>query len=147
MVGYRWYDAKKEQPLFAFGHGLSYTTFDFDKLEVKQKDAVVLVRFRVQNVGSRDGVCIPQLYLGFPEGSGEPPKQLKACRKAAIPAGGSADISFELDRRAFSIWCTATNCWVLPGKAFTIMIGRSSSDLVLEQRLEIHNTFMGEEQA
>lgn len=83
-----------------------------------------------------DGIGLPQLYVGFPANSGEPPKQLKACRKVSVLAGDSADIVFELNLRAFSIWSTSTNQWILAGEVFDIMIGHSSRDIVISRKFE-----------
>lgn len=139
LVGYRWYDAKGIKPLFPFGYGLSYTSFAFEDLEIKQTGDVVRVAFRVQNTGDRDGICVPQLYVGFPENSGEPPKQLKACRKVSVPAREAADIVFELNPRAFSIWCTSTNQWVIAGDEFEIMIGHSSNEIAFSREFKLHH--------
>jgi beta-glucosidase len=135
LVGYRWYDAHGKKPLFPFGHGLSYSSFIYEGLEVKRQEDVVKVQLRARNIGEREGTCVPQLYLGFPEGSGEPPKQLKAFGKIAIAAGDTVEIAFELDRRAFSVWCTSSNQWAIAGEEFEIMIGHSSGEIVLRAKI------------
>lgn len=137
-IGYRWYDANEVKPLFPFGHGLSYTTFVYENLVLEQQGDTVRVEFHIRNTGNTTGSAVPQLYMSFPEGSGEPPKQLKAFTKVEINAGDSSEVVFELDRRAFSIWCIKTDRWVLPGGAFTILIGRSSQDIVLNKTLKLH---------
>merc|ERR1719305_535580 len=78
-VGYRWYVAHNATPRFPFGHGLSYTTFAYTGLSVTAgpAPAVFTVSIDITNSGSRAGAEVPQLYLGFPPESGEPPKQLK----------------------------------------------------------------------
>ncbi|MHA6483458.1 beta-glucosidase [Paenibacillus sp. strain BS8-2] len=138
LVGYRWYDAKEKQPLFPFGHGLSYTSFIYEGLDVKQTNDVVRVSFRVRNTGDRDGICVPQLYVGFSESSGEAPKQLKACRKVPIPVNGSEEIVFELNKRAFSVWSTTQSSWIVADHAFEVMIGHSSHDIMLSRKFELY---------
>jgi beta-glucosidase len=84
QMGYRWYDAQNIEPQFAFGHGLSYTSFAISKLEVTPKTSdgthPILVQFFVENTGNVAGAEVPQVYFGFPSVAGEPPK-----RRAALP--------------------------------------------------------------
>ena len=136
LVGYRWYDANKKKPLFPFGHGLSYTAFSLEQLQVEQDESSIKVKFHVRNTGDREGDCIPQLYLGFPADSGEPPKLLKAFKKVRVEKRETVEILFELDRRAFSMWCTTTNRWVISDKEYVIMIGHSSDNIVLTEQIQ-----------
>merc|ERR1719473_1511603 len=94
-VGYRWYTAHKVKPAFAFGHGLSYTQFEYSDLKVEQRSVSVSVK----NVGDVDGAEVPQLYLGFPASAQEPPKQLKGFQKVTLKAGASETVTFELTDR------------------------------------------------
>ena len=81
LVGYRFYDAKNQQPLFPFGFGLSYTTFRYSDLQVAHASGHdVTVRVKVANTGARDGAEVAQLYLGFPTAAEEPPRQLRGPR-------------------------------------------------------------------
>ena len=81
VVGYRYYDRVARTPLFPFGYGLSYTSFSFDRLQVRrQRDGRYDVSVRVRNTGTRVGAAVLQLYLGFPS-STEPPNQLKGFRQ------------------------------------------------------------------
>jgi len=132
-VGYRWFDSYEVKPLFPFGHGLSYTTFIYENLTLEQHHDTMQVKFHIRNTGEMKGTTVAQLYVGFPEGSGEPPKQLKAFKKLTLPAGDSTEVILELNNRAFSIWCVTTDRWVIPKGEFTIMIGHSSRDIVLEK--------------
>ena len=77
LVGYRWYDATGQHPLFPFGFGLSYTTFQFSHLSVPARQAGV-DRHCVTNTGRRTGAEVPQLYLGLPAATHEPPRRLEA---------------------------------------------------------------------
>ncbi|GGT03633.1 hypothetical protein GCM10010156_71880 [Planobispora rosea] len=124
-VGYRHFDAAGVTPLFPFGHGLSYTTFSYRGLSVSG----TTVRATVRNTGSRAGVAVPQLYLRFPGGAGEPPRQLRGFTKVRLAAGQSATVTFRLPERAFQIWRGGR--WAtVPGR-YTVYVGASSRDLPL----------------
>ena len=98
LVGYRWYDQRRIRPLFPFGFGLSYTSFHYRDLEVRdlKREAAsgkVRVKLRVANVGPRRGAEVVQLYVGLPRpaaGVVQPPKALKRFRRVEIPAGAAA---------------------------------------------------------
>jgi len=77
LVGYRYYDALNLNPLFKFGFGLSYTSFEYSNLKISGHDYDVFITVNVNNVGMRDGGEVVQLYLNFPSNAGEPPKILK----------------------------------------------------------------------
>src|SRR6185437_3050530 len=81
LVGYRWYDATGQRPLFPFGYGLSYTRTRIDHLRVWSHGDDVTASVRVTNVGDRTGWAVPQAYVSFPRGAGEPPWQLKGYEK------------------------------------------------------------------
>lgn len=85
LVGYKWFDHAKIEPLFPFGHGLSYTKFDYSGLKVKakkKKDSVsVTASLSVKNSGKLDGAEVVQAYISFPESAGEPPKLLRGFDK------------------------------------------------------------------
>merc|ERR1712000_566688 len=99
-VGYRWYNAHNVIPAFAFGHGLSYTQFQYSSLKIQGRS----VSCSVTNTGKVDGAEVPQLYLGFPSPAQEPPKQLKGFKKIGLKAGASAIVTFHLADRDLSIW-------------------------------------------
>ena len=133
LVGYRWYDAKDLRPLFAFGHGLSYTTFRYNDLRigVPDKQDRVRVSVTVANTGRRAGAEVAQLYVSSPAAAEEAPKQLKAFAKVALSPGERRSLSFTLDRTAFSAWSDAAGGWTLfPGR-YSIQVGGSSDDLPL----------------
>jgi beta-glucosidase len=132
LVGYRWFDQTQQAPRFPFGHGLSYTTFAYDRLETSADsgDGTALrVQVRVTNTGARAGAEVAQLYVGFPPWAGEPPRQLKGFQKVTLAPGKSATVSFDLDARSFSIWSEAEGAWVIPPGPFQLMVGSSSRDL------------------
>jgi beta-glucosidase len=134
LVGYRWYDAKKEKPLFPFGHGLSYTTFAYDGFTVSPRLGAsgtpeATAKVKVTNTGPRAGAEVVQLYVGFPAAAGEPPWQLKAFEKVRLEPGQSKEVTFRLPTRAFASWDEAAKAWKAHAGAYQIAVGSSSRDL------------------
>ncbi len=127
QVGYRWYDASGTAPQFPFGHGLGYTTFSYSGLTATP----TAVSFDVRNTSSRTGSAVPQLYLGYPDAAGEPPRQLRGFSKVSLAPGESRRVSVELDREAFAIWDTEDRAFHVPGGEYTISVGESSRDVRL----------------
>jgi beta-glucosidase len=136
-VGYRWYTAKNVTPLFAFGSGLSYTTFRFSHLRVVPGHGQVTVTADITNTGRRAGADVVQAYVGAPASTGEPPEQLKGFRKVQLNPGRTQRVTFHLDRTAFAQWSTASNGWVVAGGTYRIMVGDSSADLPLHTALTL----------
>jgi beta-glucosidase len=134
FTGYRWYENKKIQPLYAFGHGLSYSTFEYSNLKTNAEtysiDDDVLVKVDVTNTSDVDGKEIVQLYVTDLEASVErPPKELKDFRKVNLKAGEKRTVYFRLQQRDFAFWDEKTASWkVEPGK-FEIMIGAASDNI------------------
>ncbi|MGO4108157.1 beta-glucosidase H [Paenibacillus sp. YAF4_2] len=135
-VGYRWFAASGEKALFPFGHGLSYTSFSYSDLQTEQIKHAGLpylrVAFEIRNKGEIYGHAVPQLYLSFPAAAGEPPVQLRNYKKVEVPAGQTVQAEMLLNPRAFSIWNKTCNKWAVPAGEFTILIGESSEQLVLQ---------------
>ncbi len=131
-VGYRWYDAKQIQPLFSFGHGLSYTNFAFSRLRVARfGPGSAVVNVDVTNTGSIAGAEVVQVYVGDPPAAGEPPHQLKAFQKVALNPGQSMRLTFKLGSDAFSIWDVARGRWRITAGQYGIFVGDSSDNLPL----------------
>lgn len=126
-VGYRWYAAHDVQPAFPFGHGLSYTNFEYSNLTIVGDT----VSCQVKNAGSVDGAEIVQLYLGFPKQAGEPPKQLKQFQRVSLSSGKQATVSLQLDDLSLSIWDTKVHDWAIVPGEFKVMVGSSSGDIRL----------------
>jgi beta-glucosidase len=129
-VGYRWFDKNDLQPAFPFGHGLSYTTFGYSDLKVSPSygdGSSVTVSVNLQNTGTVAGKEVPQLYVGFPSTSGEPPRQLKGFQKVALASGASQTVTFTLDPRSFSYW--GENGWTIDPGQYTLYVGSSSRDI------------------
>lgn len=131
LVGYRWYDTKAIKPLFAFGHGLSYTAFKYDSPVVQPTADGYQVSFNVTNTGERDGTDVPQIYLGAVIDAVVPmaAKSLAGFEKVVLAKGESKTVSIQLDKRAFSYWDVATHSWkVLPGKRDVLVCDSSACD-------------------
>lgn len=128
LVGYRHFDAKKIDPLFPFGFGLSYTTFVYSDLRiVQQADGGVTVTFAVRNTGSRDGAEISQVYVACPgTGLPRPPRELKGFQKVFLAAGKEQAVTVRLDRRAFAVFDPGKNDWVVEPGVYQILVGSSS---------------------
>ena len=146
FVGYRHYDAKKIEPLFPFGYGLSYTTFAYKNLAVAPEGISTdpnsgksaSVDLDVANTGKRSGEAVVEVYVGFPSTTTvpQPPAQLKAFAKIPLKPGQTRHVRLKLDARAFSYWDTSTHDWkIMPGK-YQIMAGSSSRDLGLQSSLQ-----------
>jgi beta-glucosidase len=133
FIGYRWYDASNAVPLFPFGSGMSYTTFEYSNLTVGHINAVgqIAIECDVRNTGARAGAEIAQLYLGFPAVACEPPKQLKGFKKTMIPPGATSHIVFNLNWEDLAYWDVNTRAWTVPLGNFQVMVGASSRDIRL----------------
>ncbi|MDQ1654335.1 MAG: beta-glucosidase [Cryptosporangiaceae bacterium] len=144
FVGYRGYDAQDRQVSYPFGHGLSYTTFEYADLATtvtgrhSDGDLAVTVRCRITNTGARPGKEVAQLYVGDPESAvARPVRELKGFAKVALDAGESTVAEFVLTARDFSYWSTRAGGWVLEGGDFELAIGASSRDLRLRSTVEV----------
>lgn len=141
LVGYRWFDTKGIEPLFPFGHGLSYTSFGYDKLELKESTsghAVLDVAFELTNTGSRDGAEVVQVYVSQTKPSlPRPEKELKGFQKIFLKAGMKQTVSIPLPVDALSYYDPAKRRWVAEAGEYTIKIGSSSRDLRLEGRFRL----------
>ncbi|HEY7486754.1 MAG TPA: glycoside hydrolase family 3 C-terminal domain-containing protein [Streptosporangiaceae bacterium] len=135
-VGYRHYDARGIEPLFPFGHGLSYATFRLDHLGVHGHGRTVSVE--VTNTGHRRGTQVVQIYVGGADGSGDigggrlaPPRRLEGFAKVSLAPGQHRRVTVTLSDRAFAHWDATTHAWVTPPGTYTVWAGTSSRDLPL----------------
>jgi beta-glucosidase len=129
-VGYRWYDATGRTPLFPFGFGLSYTSFGYAGLTVSTPDGAgnVSVGFDVTNTGTRTGTETPQVYVGQPAGTGEPPKNLRGFTKVTLTPGQTQHVTITIDARSFQFW---NNGWTAATGVNQVFVGASSRDVRL----------------
>lgn len=134
FVGYRWTDKEKLKPLFAFGHGLSYTTFEYGKPTIDKKemtaDGTVTVSVPVKNTGDREGKEVVQLYISDKKSSlPRPVKELKGFEKVTLAPGEEKVVSFTINSEALSYFDDKKHEWVAePGK-FEALVGASSADI------------------
>jgi beta-glucosidase len=129
LVGYRYYDQAGQEPLFPFGHGLTYTSFDVDRPRVTRRRGRWIVSARVKNTGGRTGTAVVQLYVGFPSAANEPPQQLKGFAKVAIKARKAKRVKMILDESSFSSWSAPEGQWVVQPGEYVLQLGTSSRDL------------------
>jgi beta-glucosidase len=136
-VGYKWYDSQGIEPLFPFGFGLSYTTFEYSHLQVTpnhvQSDKEIRVRVRVTNTGTRTGTEVAQVYLGLPTAVNEPPKRLVGWANVTLNPGEFQNVEITINPDSadhpLSYWDTATNSWVIASGNYTVYAGTSSRNL------------------
>jgi beta-glucosidase len=134
-VGYKWYEFKHREPLFAFGHGLSYTTFQYSGLKVNQ--AARTVEFQLENTGKLAGAEVAQLYVTLPVGSQEPFQRLAAWKRVQLAPGESQTITLPLNPAYLSVFDVAADQWkLLPGE-YKLAIGGASDDLLLKGKANL----------
>jgi beta-glucosidase len=139
-VGYRWFDKEKIAPLFAFGHGLSYTKFDYSGLKVeKTADGGLDVKVRIKNTGSVDSDEVPQVYLGapsvIPAGVEFPVRALAALDRVHLAAGEAKTVSLHVEQRQLQYWSTKDAKWETATGKRMVSVGASSRDLRVEQAI------------
>lgn len=143
LVGYRWFDTKKIEPLFPFGHGLSYTNFKYSKLKlIKGKNANLTVRFEIENAGKHDAAEVAQIYVQDIESSLlRPTKELKGFQKVFLKAGEKKLISAALNQNAFAFYDPEKKSWIAEKGDFKILVGSSSRDIRLSGNFRLTKTF------
>jgi beta-glucosidase len=133
FVGYRWYDARRIEPLFPFGHGLSYTRFRYDSLCAEVRDGGYAVSVTLTNVGDWEGSEVVQLYVKPPKGPlFRPEKELKAFAKVALEPGEQKTVVLVLELRDFACYDDHLNAWRVMGGEYILQAGSSSRSLPLE---------------
>jgi beta-glucosidase len=145
FVGYRYYEKKRISPLFAFGHGLSYTTFEYsdlrlDRTEINDTDFLG-VSFRVKNTGNLPGKEIVQLYVASQAGQViRPEKELKEFAKIHLEPGEEKTVRFELGKRAFAYFDVELEDWHVLSGVYTICVGAASNDIRLTEQVKVIST-------
>ena len=135
-VGYRYFDTANKQVQFPFGHGLSYTTFEYSDLTLSS-DAInendgLTVTLKVKNTGDRAGAEVVQLYVQDVESTiFRPVKELKGFKKVFLEAGEETTVTFTLDSRSFAYYNVLINDWHVESGDFNILVGASSRDISL----------------
>ncbi|WEK43414.1 MAG: glycoside hydrolase family 3 C-terminal domain-containing protein [Candidatus Sphingomonas colombiensis] len=144
LVGYRGYEARAVAPLYAFGHGLSYTSFGYAGLTAPATvapGASVKIRLSLRNTGKLAGKEVVQLYVARDDRTpDEPIKQLAAFSKVALQPGESRSVELTLDPRAFAYWDTATHDWVARAGSYQLLAGSASDDIRLKKTIRVSAT-------
>ena len=144
-VGYRYFNTANAPVPFPFGHGLSYTKFEYSNLTLSSKNItdkdILTATVDVQNVGDMDGKEIIQLYVNDVESSVYTPyQQLKGFEKIFLKAGEKKRVTFSLDKRSFAFYNVNAGDWQVESGEFKIMIGASSRDIRLEDSVTVNST-------
>lgn len=144
FVGYRHYDRQSIDPLFAFGHGLSYTSFSYNNLGITpcfadDPSRTFVVELDVTNTGNLAGGEAVQLYVGMPSTDDlpQPPEQLKRFQKVYLQPGETTHVQFVLDARSLSHWDTAAHDWAITPGTYQVLLGSSSRDIRLEGQIAV----------
>ena len=142
FVGYRWAQKKDVKPLFAFGHGLSYTTFSYGDASVSKAaipaNGTLSVSVDVTNTGNREGKEVVQLYIGDDEASVERPvMELKGFRKIALKPGETQKVSFTIEPDMLKFYDVNASDWTLEKGTFTAYVGAASDDIRTKVSFEV----------
>ena len=134
FVGYRWADKQKAKPLFSFGHGLSYTTFEYGKVTADKKTIApgepITFTLTVRNTGNREGAEVVQLYISDKKSSlPRPVKELKGFQKVYLQPGEEKQVSFTIATDALSFFDDSKHEWVAEPGQFETLIGASATDI------------------
>lgn len=139
FVGYRYFDTKKVEPLFPFGFGLSYTTFDFSDIKIEplnKSNYEIKVTCKVKNSGNKEGSEVVQLYVKDLVSSVErPDKELKGFAKVNLKPNETKEVSFTLNKRSFAFYDVNKKDWIVEPGEFDILIGSSSKDIKLKEKI------------
>ncbi len=127
FIGYRWYDAKDLPVRYPFGHGLSYTSFDYSLASVEHRGEDVDVHVTITNIGARAGAEVVQLYVDAPDGgTTRPPRELRDFAKVHLAPGESREVGFTLGTRDFAWADTASACWRQDPGSYRLVLASSS---------------------
>jgi beta-glucosidase len=145
QMGYRWFQSQGIAPLFPFGYGLSYTTFDLAGVSVdagnRPGSSPVTVRATITNTGDMAGAEVVQVYLGLPPDAGQPPKRLVGFRKVTVEPGTSSPVEIVVDPAAtnhpLSVWSRGDHAFVTNPGEYTVYVGTSSDDTPSQHRFTV----------
>ena len=135
-VGYKWFDAENKTPLFAFGHGLSYSTFAYSALKTAPGKETK-VTFTIKNTSARAGIEIAQVYATLPASTNEPPKRLVAFEPVELKAGESKTVTLTIPALHISIFNESRDGWQVAPGDYKFWVGGSSRSLPLSASVKI----------
>jgi len=143
-VGYRWFDAQNIEPLYPFGHGLSYTTFGYASMktgkEIYDAGDVIKVMFQLENTGNFAAEEVVQLYVHRPDSKVEwPEKELKAFKRVSLAPGESTKVTLEIPEETLRYWNETTDEWVSDPGQIELLLGTSSRDIKLRKTISIRS--------
>lgn len=142
-IGYRFYDTARKPVLFPFGHGLSYTKFEYSDLSLSCSELnapyELQLSLTLKNTGSMDGAEVVQVYIGTEDSPlFRPQKELKEFAKVFLKAGEARQVSFTLSQRSFAVYDVDSGGWVVPVGKYRVALGSSSRDICLQDEIFIH---------
>ncbi|WP_117161134.1 glycoside hydrolase family 3 protein [Paraliobacillus sp. X-1268] len=142
FIGYRYYDTKKIEPLFPFGYGLSYTSFEYNNLKINNKEIqdtdTMTVSVTVKNSGQMAGKEVVQLYVKDKQSTVvRPEKELKGFEKVDLKPGEEKTVTITLDKRAFAYYNVELQDWHVESGEFEILVGKSSREIVLTDTINV----------
>ncbi|MBQ2372259.1 MAG: fibronectin type III-like domain-contianing protein, partial [Bacteroidales bacterium] len=138
FVGYRGYEKNGVKPLYPFGFGLSYTSFDYSDLKIVQDGDEFIVTFHVRNAGKVAGAEVAQVYVTDDECSViRPVKELKGFEKVWLRAGETRRVEVRLDEEAFRYYDIIKHCFMVESGDFTVSVGASAADIRLTGKLNL----------
>ena len=145
-VGYRYFASFGVEPLFCFGHGLSYTEFKYEGLDISINEAAedvdIAVKFNVTNTGDRDGAEVPQIYVRDLEASVERPRiELKGFDKIYLKAGETKEAEIKLNKKSLAFYNVEDKKWTVEAGCFEILIGSSSEDIRLKKEFNLNSNY------
>jgi beta-glucosidase len=139
-VGYRWYAQKNLKPMYAFGYGLSYTSFAYSNLTIRGGETIT-ASFTVTNTGKREGADVPQLYLT--EAPGEKRLRLLGFERIELRPGASRHVTLTADPRLLARFDAGRNQWRIPDGAHAVALGTSAANLVLTDSTHLTGRYFG----
>lgn len=146
FVGYRYFSTYDVEPQFVFGHGLSYTEFRYNDIKVnlteENEKINATVKFKVTNIGEKEGAEVAQVYVNDVESSVKRPViELKGFEKVRLMPGESKEVTINLDKKSFAFYSDEENSWIVEDGKFNILIGSSSTDIKLEESINIKSKY------
>ena len=140
FVGYRGYDQKQIEPLFPFGHGLSYTSFEYSDLQLKRLAGELELSFSLTNTGDCDGAEVVQVYVHDPVSKeARPLKELKGFEKVLLRPDETRKVTIRLPKSSFQYFSEQKNDWVFEPGDFEIWVGSSSKDIRLKEKINLRS--------
>jgi beta-glucosidase len=125
-VGYKWFEARGHKPLFAFGHGLSYTKFGYANLKAEPADGSIRVSFSVSNQGARAGKAVPEVFVSKVGGGWEAPKRLGGWDKLALNAGETRSSTVNIDPRTLAVFDPASHTWKIAAGDYQVLLSTAA---------------------